>query len=105
MAFDPKPSTWIASWSSDGTNITVPIASFPELTAAEANATTGDIREVSFAICEKLFQFYNTLASADRPVRMTISKSASINSTDGIVNNSFVFSFQTTIDTQSVIAE
>jgi hypothetical protein len=32
--------------SSDGTNITIPIASLPGLTAATANATTGDLRQL-----------------------------------------------------------
>ena len=44
MAKDKAPSSWITNYSSDGTNITIPIASLPGMTAAYAHATTGDIR-------------------------------------------------------------
>lgn len=105
MAFDPTPTAWIASWSEDGTNITVPIASFPELTAAEADAATGDIRKIVWAIMQKLYNSYNATASADRPTRWTMSKSASINTTTGIVTNNFTVTVQTAIATQEVSDE
>lgn len=105
MAFNPQPNTWIASWSEDGTNITVPIASFPELTAAEADGTTGDIRKIVWAITEKLYQAYNATATADRPTKWTMSKSSSINTTTGVVTNTFVTTIQTEIATQEVGSE
>ena len=55
MAWDPLPPTWMASWSEDGTNITVPIATFTKMTAAEADASSGDIRKVLFAMCDHLW--------------------------------------------------
>ena len=58
MAFDQKPSSWFDNWSENGTAISVPIATFPEMTAEEADATTGDIRKVIYAICEKIYQEY-----------------------------------------------
>jgi len=89
MAFDKTPTTWIGSWSEDGTNITVPIASFPELTAAEADGSTGDIRKIAFAMFEKLFQTYNALETADRPTKWTITKTSSTNTTTGVVTNTY----------------
>jgi hypothetical protein len=105
MAYDGKPSTWIASWSEDGTNVTFPIASMAELTAAEADATTGDIRKVAFAIAEVLFQKYNSLAAADRPTKMTISKSSSVNTSTGVMTNTYTLTFSCAILTQDVAAE
>jgi hypothetical protein len=48
MAFDPAPSSLFPSWSEDGTTISVPIASIANLTAAEADGTTGDWRTRSW---------------------------------------------------------
>lgn len=105
MAFSKIPTSWIASWAEDGTNITVPIASFPELTAAEADGASGDIREIAWAFTEKLFQEFNSRATEDRPTKMNITKSSSINATTGVVTNNITFTFQTEILTQNVIAE
>ena len=105
MAFDKTPTTWLSSWSEDATNITVPIATFTQLTAAEADASTGDIRKIVWAILEKLYQTYNALPTADRPAKWTISKSASVNTTTNVVTNSFVVTLLTEVLTQEVVAE
>jgi len=105
MPFDPKPSTWLANWSEDGTNITVPIATFLEMTAAEADATTGDIRKVLFAVCEALHAKWLATPAADRPVRMTISKNSTVNSATGITTHRFGFDFETQTTAQEVAAE
>jgi len=82
MAFDKKPSTWLGAGYATGTNTVIfntnAAASnklLAELEDAEAHATTGDIRAVVHALCEALFVAWNAQASADRPTRMTISKS------------------------------
>lgn len=48
----------------------------PQLTDAQADPTTGDIRNVAFALCEALYQAWLT-QGADIPTKMTISRSAS----------------------------
>ena len=105
MAFDAKPSTWIANWSEDATNITVPIATFTEMTAAEADATTGDIRKVVFAILEHLWGIWYATAAADRPAKMTMDRSISIDDGSGVVTKQYVFVFKTTTSGQEVSAE
>ena len=105
MAFVAKPSDWIADWSEDATNITVPLASFPQLTAAEADGTTGDIRHIAFAIVDKLYEEWIGTLAADRPTKWTTSKSVSQNTTTGEVTNTFTFVFKTTIVSQDVSAE
>ena len=49
-----SPSEFIANYSSDGTNITIPIASLTGLTAELAHGLTGDIRAVLMAILDTL---------------------------------------------------
>jgi len=93
MAQDLSVAHWFASWAEDATNITVPLASFPELTAAEADGTTGDIRKTLFAICERAYQAYLGEASADRPAKMTIARSSSTNDLTGAITRVYQFTF------------
>jgi hypothetical protein len=99
---DLKPSTWMPSWAEDATNITVPIASFPELTAAEADGTTGDIRKVAFALTKKLADVFEATAVADRPTQMVIGRYASSNSAGTEVTHVIQFTFVNTVATQDV---
>lgn len=102
MAFDKKPTTWLPNWSEDGTNITVPIATFPELTAGEADATGGDIRKVLFALMEKLHQVWAATPSADRPTRMVITKTAVLAVATGEITNVYQIRFTNELLTQDV---
>lgn len=105
MAFDKTPTAWLASWSEDGTNITVPLATFPELTAAEADAATGDIRKIVFAIIEKLWSAYNAAATADRPTKWTMAKVATVNTTYNTITSRYTITCVTDIGTQEVREE
>ena len=72
MAFNPSPAAMWPGYSSDGTTISIPLSSLPGLTAGEANATTGDWREIMLAICEKAYRYTAALATADAPSACTI---------------------------------
>lgn len=61
------PEQVIPGYSSDGTNITLPIASLIGLTAAEADAVTGDWREILQAILIKAVEYHNAWTWSDRP--------------------------------------
>jgi len=102
MAFDETPTTWLANWSEDGTNITVPIATFPELTAAEADASTGDIRKIVFAIIEKLYQTWIGTAAADRPTKWTMAKTATVSTIRNVIASRYTITIETEINTQEV---
>ena len=83
MAFDATPTSWVASWSEDGTNCTFPLASLDEgaaLTAAEADAVSGDWRYIVHSLIDHTYGYYNGLATADKPTKLTISKSGSLQS-------------------------
>ena len=74
MAFDKKPNSMFASWAEDGTNITVPIASFTDLTATEADGVTGDSRAVVLRILDHVFSYVNGLAADDKPTKMSVDR-------------------------------
>lgn len=67
MAFNKAPTALFAGYSSDGTNITIPIANIIGLTAAEADTTTGDWRSIFLSICHTVLTHYDSLAVADKP--------------------------------------
>jgi len=104
MAFDPAPSSLFTSWSEDGTDITLPIASVDGLTAAEADGTTGDWRAVMHRLIEHTYDYIQTLAVADRPTKFTITRSR-FDGADGELSYNFSVSSNQDIDTTSMAAE
>lgn len=75
MAFDKTPTSWLASWAEDGTAASFNMADLSqELTAVEADAVTGDWRDCFYSILDHSYQYYNGLAAADQPAKMTISR-------------------------------
>jgi len=105
MAFNDQPDTWITGWQESAGSILIPISSFPELTAAEADAATGDIRKIWFAILEKLWNEWNDRAAGDRPGKWTQTKSMSVNTTTGVVTTTYVSTIYTGVLTQEVVDE
>lgn len=85
MAFSDTPTDWLENWSEDGTDITVPLATFPELTATEADASTGDIRKIVYAIMRKLVNKWYATDAADRPSNMKIKDTYSTNAEGNLV--------------------
>jgi hypothetical protein len=71
-AYRISPEQAISGYSSDGTSITMPIASLIGLTAAEADATTGDWREILQAILLRAIEYQQTWVWSDRPVTYRI---------------------------------
>lgn len=105
MAFSALPTNVIASWSEDGTNVTFPIASIPELTAAEADAATGDSRKIIYAMLERLYQWWLALAPADRPSRVTVSRSSSVDDATGNITRYYSIAVVVVPSGVEVIAE
>jgi hypothetical protein len=83
----------------------IPLGTFPELTAAEIDSVTGDIRKFLYAVCEKAWSVWNALLTADRPNKMTITKSSSVDAITGIVTNVYTFTFKNSITAQDVAVE
>ncbi len=103
MAFNPAPTAWIPSYTSDGTNLTIPRASLPGLTTAEAHTSTGDIRSIALSLIDRLFQVYNASATADRPARMTLRRSTT--ESGGTVRRAYTVEFQLDSAVADVAAE
>lgn len=102
MAYDDVPTKYIPNYSSDGTDMTLPIASFTELTSAEAHTTTGDIRKIIYAYCVQLYTLVQSLPAADRPTKWLLTKQSSTNDSTGVVTVTYTHQFLTTVGTQEV---
>ena len=103
MAFNPAPNALFPSWAEDGTNITVPLASITDLTAVEADGTTGDWRAVMLRILDHVWDYQQGLATADKPTKVTISRTRRESGANII--NEYRFNFSTDIDANSMASE
>ena len=92
MAWSAVPTDYMADWSSDETDITLPIASLPELTAAEADPVSGDIRDIMYAFINQWYAVWNALPTADRSNKLTLNKTMSGTST-GLIQHQYIFTF------------
>ena len=98
------PAQWVASWSEDATNITIPIASIPEITAAEADGTTGDMRKCIYAILAQAFSAWNGFTDASKPEMMEIGcEHALIDATT--IRRSYRLTFRVDKDTHAILPE
>lgn len=66
------PTELFPGYAFDGTDITIPLADLAALSSAEANATTGDGREVLRALLDAAYTNYNGLAT--KPSKMSMTK-------------------------------
>lgn len=76
--------------------IFIPLANVIGLSAAEANATTGDGRKVIAGLMEKMFASIQALAASARPVYLTISKGQPTGVAIDQINQSFTLTVRYT---------
>jgi hypothetical protein len=76
-----------------------------ELTDSEANATTGDIRKLLFALCEHFYQAQQAQLEADRPTKMVIYRSTSTNDQTEAITKSYQFVFNVGVGSVEVVDE
>ncbi|MEG5045965.1 hypothetical protein [Microcoleus sp. B4-C1] len=68
------PAEIFTGYTSDGVNLTIPLAALPGLTAAEADPTTGNVMEVSRQIVDRLHSGITALAPEAKPTKATVTK-------------------------------
>jgi len=104
MAFSKVPTAWIPSYDSDGTNITIPIASLPGLVSGDADPATGDIRKIVYALLAKLNAAW-IAAGANIPVEWQQSQGQALNPANGTITATFNNTFNLTPGSVGVTAE
>ncbi len=76
--FVAAPTNWIAGYSFDGTNMSIPIAALNYLTAGQCSASTGDIRQIVFAMQETVYQKWISIPTTNRSGRINVSRTSSV---------------------------
>ena len=76
MAKSAAPSTWLSGFSNGAATSFTITASSLGLVNADIDATTGDIRKIMAAICTKLQQWHDGLATADKMTTFTPTHAA-----------------------------
>lgn len=105
MAKSIVPTDWIANYTSDGTNITIPIASLTGLTQAQAHTSTGNIVAIMLALLNTIYNEHASLAAADKLDSMTPARSDFTNSTTAQQTRTFSIPIVCTAPTLVPIAE
>ena len=101
---------WIPGYSFGGDTLEVDISaegglSELGLTAAEANATTGDVAEVLRTIMESVYSHFLSVPAAQRTQKMTITKSISPNAQTGVLQKTYSLRVDCAAGDISVIPE
>ena len=97
-----SPQDVFPSYSSDGTNITLPLALFPGLDAAEADATTGNGAELLRNLLEVAYTNIQALDSANQPTQMRWQKPPVAGVGTNISRQDYTFGFNIQADPAAV---
>jgi hypothetical protein len=100
MAFLPAPNLLFPN-ATNGTNTLIlntsdhASPSVPQMSTTEADVSSGDSRKVVFALLDRMYQWYQGLASADKPGKISITRSSFVDETTGNIVRTYVV--QTTL--------
>ena len=94
-----------ASFANSTQYLCIPMSSLPELTAVEANPSSGDIRKIMFAFETAIYNAYNAIAVDNRPTRWTNSRSQSFSSDGLTITRNFNHQIVTGVSGEEVVNE
>ena len=94
-----------ASFANSTQYLCIPMSSLPELTAVEANPSTGDMRKIMFAIEDAIYTAYQAITSANRPTKWLNNRSSSVSDSSDIITRNFNNQFYTEVSGEEVDAE
>lgn len=105
MAQNLAPSHWIDGYTVADSKLQIPIASLPGLDATEANASTGDIRKVLRALHAALYEAWLGEDAADRPQKMLLARSTTVNDSTGETTRTYQAQFNVATTGEEVVDE
>lgn len=111
MAFNASPSTWLGAGYTVASNQarfnTASAASnvvLDKLTDAQADPTTGDIRDVFRALCYAMWESWDDQSQGNRPVKMKVDRST-VATNNTVLQETYTLTFYTESDPQAVVDE
>lgn len=89
------PTDLFSGWTEDGTDITLPIASLPTLTAALADGATGDARAVAYALVDRMLAWYIGLTTPPEAMSAVLReyRAQTTGDYEGTVKKRYEFTF------------
>ena len=105
MAMNLAPGHWLDGYSADSNGITIPLAALPGLSAAEAHASTGDVRKVARALLAALYAAYIGEAEADRPAQMQLSRYTNVDESNDTTTRTYQARFNVAVAEEEVVDE
>jgi hypothetical protein len=111
-SYDTPSEFFVSGYSrvagaSGSITLTDTLTGLSDTIAGTATANTGDVRKILFRLLELFYNKYNNIPMADRPGKMTITRSMREDtlSTTGEYVRDFTVSFRTTVGTVEVAGE
>lgn len=107
MPFNSSPNVWFSGLTVDSSGVTFPYSSMDNLTQADSDPTTGDMREIVFGFCEALADNMALTATADRPSQLSVTRTATVSTVSGqdILTKTYTIRVNLDIDDVSVVSE
>ena len=102
MAFDPAPTGWFPGLTNSATALTIPFTALNQLTQADSDPSTGDVREIVYNFCEAFTDKWADTTDADRPEKTTISTSTSVQTVGGSEILTKIYTIRVELDIDSV---
>ena len=99
------PGHWLDGYTADSSGITIPLAALPGLSAAEAHASTGDVRKVARALLAALHAAYIGEAEENRPTQMEISRSTYVDDSSDVTTRTYQARFVVEVGEEEVVDE
>lgn len=109
MAFNPYPTGYFPNINVTGviagvTGVFIPYADLESFNYSVATASSGDIRQLVYSLIEPVADEYLSLATADKPTQMTVSRTASVPS-DNVLRKTYTFTMNLSFSGLSVVPE
>jgi hypothetical protein len=107
MAFNPNPTGYFSGILNIGSGESVSTSGvfIPHSSLESYNASTsGDIRQLMYSMIESYADKYASLAVADRPSQLTVSRASSV-PTDNVVRKTYTFTVNLDFGNLSVTEE
>ena len=99
------PTALFPGYTSDGTSVTIPLAALGGLSAAEADAATGDGRKVAFELAKNMHEKIQAMAPEVRPTQFITSESTPTGQGPNEVRKSYTLTFDVNIASVDVADE
>lgn len=87
------PNVLFPGYDADATSITIPLSALSGLTAAEADAVTGDGRKVAYELTKAIAERLLAIPAASRPTRMAATIGTLQGLTPTLARRSYTLSY------------